>query len=515
MTILTEADGAEGADGSTGVNAAAAAVATGAIGLPLAHRGPMRPRRLVSVRANQSKRLSSHLFRAVDLVALIIVTVVMAEHASPLPLLSTPIRLIVPFIVGALVLGRALHSLRLYRFPRNDSLLVHMGELTEALGMSMLAVLGSAWLITHGVAFTICWEWIVLAAITTMGLHTAWWLRVRSWRAAGWLTPNVVIVGANDHAEHLIGDALARRHVNVLGIFDDRLERSPSALLGVPVLGDINALLTHKITPYVDRVVIAIEAPATNRAREISARLAILPNEVTLFLARDDAAGRSAMLAQLEDSPLADLNGAADIDRRAFAKRVQDLLIGVPILLVASPFLALIALWITFDSRGPVFFRQRRHGFNNEEIVVWKFRSMRTETADARAERQVSANDDRVTRAGRFLRRTSLDELPQLLNVLRGEMSLVGPRPHAIGMKTGEVESARLVAEYAHRHRIKPGMTGWAAINGSRGPLHAPSEVERRVALDVDYIARQSFRLDLRIMAMTVPGLLGDRHAVR
>jgi lipopolysaccharide/colanic/teichoic acid biosynthesis glycosyltransferase len=139
-----------------------------------------------------------------------------------------------------------------------------------------------------------------------------------------------------------------------------------------------------------------------------------------------------------------------------------------------------------------VFFRQRRHGFNNEEIVVWKFRSMRADAADAKAERQVSANDDRVTRTGRFLRSTSLDELPQLINVVRGEMSLVGPRPHAIGMKTGEVESARLVAEYAHRHRIKPGMTGWAAINGSRGPL-----------------------LDLRIMAMTVPSLLGDRHAVR
>jgi lipopolysaccharide/colanic/teichoic acid biosynthesis glycosyltransferase len=170
---------------------------------------------------------------------------------------------------------------------------------------------------------------------------------------------------------------------------------------------------------------------------------------------------------------------------------------------------------VRIDSKGPVFFRQRRHGFNNEEIVVWKFRSMRADAADARAERQVSANDDRVTRVGRFLRKSSLDELPQLINVVRGEMSLVGPRPHAIGMKTGEVESARLVAEYAHRHRIKPGMTGWAAIKGSRGPLHAPAEVQRRVALDVDYIARQSFWLDLRIMLMTVPGLLGDRAGIR
>ena len=116
---------------------------------------------------------------------------------------------------------------------------------------------------------------------------------------------------------------------------------------------------------------------------------------------------------------------------------------------------------------------------------------------------------------GKFIRRTSLDELPQIFNVLSGQMSLVGPRPHAIGMKTGDVESAKLVAEYAHRHRMKPGMTGWAAIHGSRGPVDTPESVQRRVALDVEYIQRQSFWLDLWIMLVTVPCLLGDSDAVR
>jgi lipopolysaccharide/colanic/teichoic acid biosynthesis glycosyltransferase len=127
----------------------------------------------------------------------------------------------------------------------------------------------------------------------------------------------------------------------------------------------------------------------------------------------------------------------------------------------------------------------------------------------------VTHDDDRITRLGRILRSTSLDELPQLLNVLTGEMSLVGPRPHAVGMKTGQVESARLVADYAHRHRIKPGMTGWAAIKGSRGPLHSAQDVRRRVQLDVEYVERQSAWLDLWIMLVTVPVLLGDRAAVR
>ena len=197
------------------------------------------------------------------------------------------------------------------------------------------------------------------------------------------------------------------------------------------------------------------------------------------------------------------------------AKRAQDVIIALIALFVAAPIMLMVALAIKLDSPGPVFFRQRRHGFNNEEIVVWKFRSMRVEATDHKAARQISADDDRVTRVGKFIRKTSLDELPQLINVLTGEMSLVGPRPHAIGMKTGEVESSRLVAEYAHRHRMKPGMTGWAAINGSRGAVDTPELVRRRVALDVEYIERQSFWLDLWIIAVTIPVLLGDRMAVR
>jgi lipopolysaccharide/colanic/teichoic acid biosynthesis glycosyltransferase len=140
---------------------------------------------------------------------------------------------------------------------------------------------------------------------------------------------------------------------------------------------------------------------------------------------------------------------------------------------------------------------------------------MRHEAADATASRQITVDDDRVTRVGRFIRKTSLDELPQIFNVLKGEMSLVGPRPHAIGMKSGDVESARLVAEYAHRHRMKPGITGWAAVNGSRGPVDTAELVRRRVQLDLEYIERQSFWLDLWIIAITIPCLLGDRDAVR
>jgi exopolysaccharide biosynthesis polyprenyl glycosylphosphotransferase len=346
-------------------------------------------------------------------------------------------------------------------------------------------------------------------------LHTVWWTIVWRWRSGGWLVPNVFVVGATEHAEQLISDAMRRRHMNIIGMFDDRVSRTPQQVLGVPVLGDVDALLGHKMTPFVDLIVVAVEPSAIHRVRKINARLAVLPNEVTLFIGSNGSSDRAAALTRLEYSPLAPLSGANDLERRAFAKRVQDLVIAIPAFVLLIPILAIVALAVRLDSPGPVFFRQRRHGFNNEAILVWKFRTMFAEASDARAERQVTADDPRVTRVGRILRRTSIDELPQLINVLRGEMSLVGPRPHAIGMKTGHVESARLVAEYAHRHRIKPGMTGWAAIKGSRGPLHAAAEVQRRVALDIEYISRQSFWLDLRIIGLTVPGMIGDRATIR
>jgi exopolysaccharide biosynthesis polyprenyl glycosylphosphotransferase len=261
--------------------------------------------------------------------------------------------------------------------------------------------------------------------------------------------------------------------------------------------------------------VITVPSRARARVGQLIERLAVLPNEIALLLDGQDPAYEAAAISRIADVPLAHICGHEADDVRAVVKRAQDLVLGGLGLIVAAPVMGLIALAVRLDSPGPAMFRQRRHGFNNEEIVVWKFRSMRIETADATASRQVCVGDDRVTRAGRFIRRTSLDELPQLINVLTGEMSLVGPRPHAVGMRTGEVESAQLVAEYAHRHRMKPGLTGWAAINGSRGPVDTPELVRRRVALDIEYIERQSFWLDLYIMVMTLPCLVGDRQAVR
>ncbi len=494
------------------------ALAAQSIGVPAtgaARRGPFRPEVWLNARQRNTARLAVHWFRSADVAVVMAITLVMALASTQGALLAAPLAAVLPMVAGCIVVLGLMRSLELYRFARGQQTPIHLATVAGIALLGGAATLALDLIVDGGATATIHILWTALVAVSLYLLHMRWSGLVARWRARGALIPNIVLVGATRHAEKLIRDALERRDINVLGVFDDRLARNPDSVAGVPVLGDAEALMTHRMTPYVDRIVLAIDPKAEKRVRELTSRLSALPNEVTLLIDPIDASERSAALDRLARAPLAALSGPIDDDRRAFNKRLQDLTVGALALVLLAPVIALTALAIRLDSPGPIFFRQRRHGFNHEEIVVWKFRSMRHEAADATASRQVTSDDDRVTRVGRIIRSTSLDELPQLFNVLKGEMSLVGPRPHAIGMKTGAVESARLVAEYAHRHRMKPGMTGWAAIKGSRGPLHSAQDVRRRVRLDVEYIERQSLWLDLFIMAVTVPVLLGDRQAVR
>ncbi|MBQ1541010.1 MAG: exopolysaccharide biosynthesis polyprenyl glycosylphosphotransferase [Caulobacteraceae bacterium] len=479
-------------------------------------RGPFRPRKLVPARARATMRAPIWAFQLTDAAVAVALAGLAWTVTSPVDPLQAPVGAVLPFVMAAGVLLWALRALDLYRFGHAENLTRHLLRLSAVFALTGLTALAGVTLLDRGsTAPQGVTLWYLLAFASLYLLHVWWWTSMARWRRSGRLTPNIVVVGATENAEKFIAAALATKEVAVLGIFDDRIGRAPSSIAGVPVLGDINALLDHKIVPYVDKIVIAVTSTAQARVRQLVEKLRVLPNEITLFVDVEDDSARAAAVSRLADTPVAHISGAPQQERRAAVKRAQDLVIGALALVLSAPVMALVALAIRLDSPGPILFRQRRHGFNNEEIVVWKFRSMRAEDSDPRARRQVRIGDDRVTRVGRFIRRTSLDELPQILNVLTGEMSLVGPRPHAIGMMTGDAESARLVAEYAHRHRMKPGMTGWAAVNGSRGPVDTPELVRRRVALDIEYIERQSFWFDMQILAMTIPCLLGDRLAPR
>ena len=482
---------------------------------PTQRRGPMRPHRLLPARSRLSARMVAMGFQTLDATVLGLLSLVATKAAAAGPLVDAEVALVLPFVAAALTAAGGLRLMNAYAYNASEQLHGHLLRVAAAFTLAALAGAFTVFLFSTPRATPAVATWVLAGLLLVSVLHVWAWERVRCWRRDGRLTPNVVFVGATPNAQALIEQALASREVSVLGVFDDRHERAPGTVGGVPVLGDVEALLSHRILPCVDRIVITVTTGAQARVRQLIERLQLLPNEVTLYVDVQGGERRAQALSRVTGAPLSFLPGRYDDERRAFRKRLQDLVLATAALILSAPLMLLIALAVKLDSPGPVLFRQRRHGFNNEIITIWKFRSMRHDAADATAQRQVTADDDRITRVGRFIRRTSLDELPQILNVLRGEMSIVGPRPHAVGMRTGQTEASRLVAEYAWRHRIKPGITGWAQINGSRGPVHTAADVRRRVMLDIEYIERQSLRLDLWIVLMTLPCLLGDRLAVR
>ena len=212
--------------------------------------------------------------------------------------------------------------------------------------------------------------------------------------------------------------------------------------------------------------------------------------------------------------PVLDVFDRPIADWDVVMKWLFDKAVGGLALIAALPVMAIVALAVRLDSRGPALFKQKRYGFNNELIEVYKFRSMYVDQADATASKLVTKGDPRVTRVGRFIRKTSLDELPQLLNVvLKGNLSLVGPRPHAVHAKAVDRLYDEAVDGYFARHRVKPGITGWAQINGWRGETDNDEKIQRRVEHDLYYIENWSVLFDLYILAMTPFALAKTENA--
>ena len=476
------------------------------IASPQSRRGPLRPERLQSVRTRVSGAGLARLFQAGDVAGLAIASWI----ASRLMILPEVMWLGAPTLALILLVATGAYSM-----SARERLRRRFGRLliaAAAAGGGAGTVCG---LLDPTFPAIGCAAWVAAASASLFATHIGWMLILRRLRERGLLTPNLIIVGGTAAAQRLIRRAMKTRDVNILGVFDDRRDRVGPEVAGVPVLGKTADLIDHRILPFVDRIVVTVPPKASARIAQLLERLAPIPNPISLLLDDDDDESQAKAVGRIADFDLMHVSGSSERSGYLLAKRFLDLTLSVAGLIALAPLMATVALAIRLDSPGPIFFRQRRHGYMNEEIVVWKFRSMRVETTDHKAIRQVSADDDRVTRVGRFIRKTSLDELPQIFNIITGEMSIVGPRPHAIGMLSGGAEASKLVETYAHRHRIKPGLTGWAAVNGSRGPVDTAEDVRRRVALDREYVERQSFWLDVSIILRTAPCLLGDSGAVR
>ena len=354
------------------------------------------------------------------------------------------------------------------------------------------------------------------ATLLLLVLHTLYYIQTRNLHKKGSLSPTIVMLGATESARRIIEENAKTKELNILAIFDDRLTRAPLNIHGVPVVGRVEDLLAWDKLPFVNRIVVTLPAMAEERKKTFVNQVRLLPNRIAFVIDEFETLNHvQQRVSEIAEISMRDVSGKPKSGRNLAIKRFVDILISSVALVFGAPFFLIIALLIKLDSPGPVIFKQPRHGFNNRVFNVYKFRSMAKEKEDLNAAQQVTKGDVRVTKLGRIIRKTSLDELPQLWNVLKGEMSLVGPRPHAIGMRTAGKASMELVEEYAHRHKVKPGMTGWAQINGSRGALETGEDVARRVNLDVDYIERSNVWLDLYIMAVTIPVLLGDKETVR
>ncbi|MGY6550251.1 MAG: exopolysaccharide biosynthesis polyprenyl glycosylphosphotransferase [Roseinatronobacter sp.] len=341
--------------------------------------------------------------------------------------------------------------------------------------------------------------------------------RMRIWIRSGRVGLHVVLAGGGSEARDTLQRLAAMRGqgVRVLGLFDDReLARSPSIQSGVPKMGRIAEMPAYLSQAAFDLVIVTMPPSAEERIGQMLAVLWEMPVDVRLSPVRSTLIYRPQTYQWLGDIALLSLLDRPLRARDVFIKRGFDVSLTSVLLTLLFPLLALIALAIKLDSRGPVFFRQAREGYASRPFLVWKFRTLYHDQADTGAVVPVTAGDRRVTRVGRWLRKTSLDELPQLFNVLEGNMSLVGPRPHAVGARNRDMAFTAVVRSYAARHRVKPGITGLAQVRGMRGPVQRPEDIQRRVALDLDYIDRWSLALDLRILILTLPSVLRGENAV-
>jgi Undecaprenyl-phosphate glucose phosphotransferase len=333
----------------------------------------------------------------------------------------------------------------------------------------------------------------------------------------GRLSRRAVLVGGGPLADPVIAALSAQTNTDltILGIFDDRDdERSPGMVAGYPKLGSIDDLLAFARHTRVDLVILTLPISAEARLLDMLRKLWVLPIDIRLAAHTHKLRFRPRSYSYIGDFPVIDVFDRPIADWDVVAKLFFDKIVGTICLVLAAPFMALIALAVKLDSPGPVIFRQARHGFNNEAITVYKFRSLHVAQEDSQAAKQVTRDDPRVTRVGRFIRRTSLDELPQLFNVVfAGNLSLVGPRPHAVIARSADIDYQEVVESYFARHRVKPGITGWAQINGWRGETDTPEKIQKRVEHDLYYIENWSIFFDVYILAATPFALVRKENA--
>lgn len=503
--------------------AAAAATATTADGAPRVERRKRLSPAALAV-ANQkvpsaySAVVITGVVRAVDFLLLSTIGIVLyVTYVLPLDEFSW--EYIGAIFLIALVGVISFQAAEIYDLQVFRGQLRQMTRIISSWAFVFLLFIGASFFAKLGDAVSRVW----LAAFFFVGLaglvaeRLALRSLIRRWARDGRLDRRTIIVGSDQNGENLIRalNAQSDSDIQILGVFDDRNDsRAMATCAGAPKLGKIDDIPEFARRTRIDLVLFALPISAETRILEMLKKLWVLPVDIRLSAHTNKLRFRPRSYSYLGEVPTLDVFEQPITDWDMVMKSVFDRVVGAIILLLVSPIMALIALAVKLDSPGPVLFLQKRYGFNNERIDVFKFRSLYHDQADPLASKVVTKGDKRVTRVGRFIRKSSLDELPQLFNVVfKGNLSLVGPRPHAVQGKLQSRLFDEAVDGYFARHRVKPGITGWAQINGWRGEVDSEEKIQKRVEFDLYYIENWSVFFDLYILFKTPFALIKGENA--
>jgi putative colanic acid biosynthesis UDP-glucose lipid carrier transferase len=399
----------------------------------------------------------------------------------------------------------------------SEQLLAQSLPLAAGVVLRWLAMVGVLLIIGYATKFSanfsrrVVLTWILVTPLLLIlgSLALRAWMRMMLVNPAN--TRSVVIAGCNDVSLSL-ADKLQKNSelcMKVEGFFDDRSAERLELPTPVKILGKLPELAAYVRRHTVDVIFIALPIRHLRRVmdlmddlRDTTASIYYVPDIFVFDLIQ-------ARTGEIMGIPVVSMCETPFHGVRAVSKRVTDLVLTTLILVPALPVMLAIALLIRLTSPGPVIFKQRRYGLDGREIKIYKFRSM-TVTEDGGTVQQATKQDSRITPLGKYLRRYSLDELPQIFNVLQGSMSLVGPRPHAVAHNE---QYRKLIKGYMVRHKVRPGITGLAQVNGCRGETARLEEMQARVNYDLEYLRNWSPLLDLKILVLTVLRLLGDSRA--
>ncbi|UYN99984.1 MAG: undecaprenyl-phosphate glucose phosphotransferase [Devosia sp.] len=424
----------------------------------------------------------------------------------------------IPVILATTLLANILfNAVRSHRVAAYRTFLSQIGRVLGAWTVVMVVLTAGIFFFKASDMVSRVWllTWFASGAVLLIAFRLLLRTMVQHWTAQGRLKRRTVIVGGGADAEDLIHhiEAGANRDINLLGLFDDRIDdRSPDFVAGYQKLGKVAELIEFARRTPVDLVIVSMPLSAEKRVLDMLTQLWVLPVDIRLSAHMSKLKFTEKAYSYVGDVPVLDMADRPISDWNLVFKWVFDKVVALSALILLSPIMVITAIAIKLESKGPVFFVQHRHGFNNELIRIYKFRSMRTDMLDAAAAKLVTKDDPRVTRVGKFIRRTSIDELPQLFNVLKGELSIVGPRPHALQAKADNKLYYEAVEGYFARHRVKPGITGWAQINGWRGETDTIDKIMQRVNHDLYYIEHWSILLDLYILVMTPVSLVAKNE---